>query len=108
MHHWISRPIGKPVWHFAVIQIAPCFSYGGLTKDMFQIQKISAHIQLLENRLAKLVSHRESVISEFDPEPSKVTFKQRDRLTEIERQIARMENSITGYRSQLSRAQGST
>jgi len=72
---------------------------------MFQIQKISAHIQLLENRLAKLRAHRESVVGAFDPEPSKVTFAQRDRLTEIERQIARMETSITGYRSQLDRAQ---
>jgi flagellar biosynthesis chaperone FliJ len=73
---------------------------------MFQIQKISAHIQLLENRLAKLISHRESIIKAFDPEPSKVTFIERDRLKEIQRQIDRMENSITGYRSQLDRAQG--
>jgi flagellar biosynthesis chaperone FliJ len=72
---------------------------------MFQIQKISAHIQLLENRLAKLMSHRDAIVGAFDPEPSKVTFIERDRLKEIERQIARMENSITGYRSQLDRAQ---
>jgi hypothetical protein len=89
------------VWHFTVRQIVLYSYYDGLTKGMFQIQKISAHIQLLENRLSKLEQHKAQVIGAFDPDPSRVTFAERDRVVEIDRQIERMVNSIAQYQSKL-------
>ncbi len=70
---------------------------------MFQIQKIRAHIQLMQNRRIKLVAHRASITESLDADPAKVTFKDRDRVQEVDRQIARMDHQIRQYTEKLAR-----
>jgi len=60
----------------------------------------------MENRRIKLIAHRDSLVAQFDPDPAKVSFADRDRVAEVERQISRMDNQIIQYRAKLDRFEG--
>jgi uncharacterized coiled-coil protein SlyX len=68
---------------------------------MFNILKMRAHIQLLENRLIKLRAHKANCVAAFDPVASKVTFVERDRVVEIDKQINRVQSQVDQYTSRI-------
>jgi hypothetical protein len=68
---------------------------------MFNLLKMRAHIQLLENRLIKLRAHKANCEAAFDPVASKVTFVERERVEAIDLQIRRVQSQVDQYTARI-------
>lgn len=68
---------------------------------MFLASKISAHIQLLENRKTKITAYLESVRSSLPENPLHVSMMDRKRVQDIELSIQRIDNQIAQYQTKL-------
>lgn len=68
---------------------------------MFLASKISAHIQLLENRKTKITAYLESVRSGLPENPLHVSMMDRKRVQDIELSIQRINNQIAQYQTKL-------
>lgn len=68
---------------------------------MFLASKISAHIQLLENRKTKITAYLESVRSSLPENPLHVSMMDRKRVQDIELSIQRINNQIAQYQTKL-------
>lgn len=75
---------------------------------MFQLNKIAAHIKLMENRRLKLTAYLSDVRASVSEDWNQVSFKDRQRIEDIERQIRRMDAQIEQYSQRLAEFKNNT
>lgn len=68
---------------------------------MYQAQKLSAHITLLEQRRTKITAYYQEVMRTISPDPQHQTTQDRRRVMDIEASIKRLDNQITQYQQKL-------
>ena len=68
---------------------------------MFQLNKIQAHINALNMKLVRLEAFRRGITDQLPLEESKISFKDRDRIKEVDTQIQRTQNQIANYQAKL-------